>query len=582
VVFSPGEMGNRGAALEVHAEMPDSPARLELTGEGVAPLVELSPSTLSFGSQDVGTTSGAKTITVSNSGTAPLEIEGLSLEGGGARDFRRRGDKCSKQTLQPGSECTVQFAFAPRAAGARSVELRISSDALHPPPALAISGEGIWTGAAFAVDPKSLQFGDHMVGSGLERQKVVVTNRQSSALRGLEVELVGENAGFSVTKESCSGRSIDPGESCVIQVGFAAPEEGDFNGLLHLGNDRLGLLGLEVEGRGVAPRWVLSTDALDLGQVRVGSKSDPLGVELANEGSAAAKVSKVEIIGADAKQFKKGSDSCTEKSIEPGSSCLVEIAFLGDREGPHHAEVRIHTSAGVSPHTFVLSALAAAPRLTLDLEMAEFGQVHRTTLQELIVTASNPGTAPLQLDSFTIEGESAGSFRILGGTCFPQATVPPRQRCTVRIGFDPVTEGRSTARLEIQHDGFSGPRSVPLSGTGLPPPAPEIYLSTRRLDFGPEPVRERSPILTVTINSAGTGQLRLEDFLIDGDDAGSFQIIPATCHAAPSLLPGSSCAVGVRMTPATAGPKRARLVVRHNAGPRASTVDLVGEGLGGS
>ena len=87
VVFSPGEMGERGAALEVHAEMPDSPARLELAGVGIAPLVALSPSTLSFGSQDVATTSGAKTITVRNSGTAPLEIEGLGLEGGGAKDF---------------------------------------------------------------------------------------------------------------------------------------------------------------------------------------------------------------------------------------------------------------------------------------------------------------------------------------------------------------------------------------------------------------------------------------------------------------------------------------------------------------
>ena len=581
IAFMPAEMGERLASLEVHAEMPNSPARIEISGLGIAPLIEISPSTLSFGSQSVGSTSKSKTVTLRNSGTAPLQIAGLELQGGGAKDFRRQRDKCSKETLSPKDTCTVEFSFAPRAAGVRSVDLAISSDSLQEPADFRISGEGIWTGAAFAVEPKNLRFADYLVGSDQMKQRIVITNRQSSAIRGLEVDLVSETAAYSVTKESCSGRSIAPGESCTVYVGFSAPDEGDFSALLQLGDQRLGVFGVELQGRGVAPRWVLSTDALDLGTVRVGSKSELLGVELANEGSAAARVSSVEIRGVDSNRFRKQRDGCAGSSVAPGTSCTVEIMFVADREGAHQAKLRMQTEAGASPEPVTLSALAAAPRLSLDLEMVEFGQVHRTTLQEVILTASNPGTAPLQMDGFSLAGSAPESFRVLGGTCFPQAAVPPKQRCTVRLGFDPIAEGRSTARLQIEHDGISGPKTVPLSGTGLAPPSPEIYLSTSGLDFGPQPVGERSPILTVTVNIAGTGHLRFESFEIDGTDEGDFQIVPATCDAAPSLVPGSSCAVGVRMVPAVSGPRRARLVIRHNAGARVSTVELLGEGLGG-
>ncbi len=581
VSFTPAEMGERIAGLEVHAEMPKSPAHIPISGVGIAPLIEISPLNLSFGSQDVGSTSKSQTVTLRNSGTAPLQIAELEVRGPGARDFRRQRDKCSKETLSPQDSCTVEFSFVPRAAGVRSVDLAVISDALQQPDDLRISGEGIWTGAAFAVEPKSLRFADSLVGSDPMKQRVVITNRQSSTIRGLEVDLVSDAGAYSVTKESCSGRSIAPGESCTVYVGFSAPEEGDYSALLQLGDQRLGVFGVDLQGRGVAPRWVLSTDALDLGTVRVGSESESVGVELANEGSAAAKVSSVEISGVDSKKFRKERDECAGKSVAPGQSCGVEIIFVADREGAHRAELKMQTEAGVNPQPVALTALSAAPRLSLDLEMVEFGQVHRTTLQEVILTASNPGTAPLQMDDFSLAGSAPENFRVLGGTCFPQAAVPPQQRCTVRLGFDPIAEGRSTARLQIEHDGISGPRTVPLSGTGLAPPAPEIYLSTNRLDFGPQTVGDRSPILTVTVNSAGTGYLQFDSFEIDGPDEDDFQIVPATCHAAPSLVPGSSCAVGVRTVPSVSGPRRARLVFLHNAGSRVSTVELLSEGLGG-
>ena len=52
-----------------------------------APGVSLSPTSLSFGNQNVNSTSPAQTVTLNNSGTAALTINSISLTGTNSGDF---------------------------------------------------------------------------------------------------------------------------------------------------------------------------------------------------------------------------------------------------------------------------------------------------------------------------------------------------------------------------------------------------------------------------------------------------------------------------------------------------------------
>jgi hypothetical protein len=228
-----------------------------------------------------------------------------------------------------------------------------------------------------------------------------------------------------------------------------------------------------------------------------------------------------------------------------------------------------------------LVARAVAPRLRLDREALDFGRIHRTTVGQANLVVSNTGTASLTLGAPSLGGGGAEEFRLLGGSCARGAVLLPGESCSLQIGFQPSLEGRHAARLELEHDGLSGPRELPLAGVGLPPPVPELLLSIDELDFGPQAVGERSPIFTVTVRSGGTGRLEFRGFDLEGVHASDFQIVPATCHDVPYLVPGSECALGIRFTPSAAGERRARLVIRHNAGTGASTVELRGDGLGG-
>ncbi|MFN8537396.1 MAG: choice-of-anchor D domain-containing protein [Thermomicrobiales bacterium] len=80
-----------------------------------APDVTLSPTSLGFGNQQVGTTSGSQPVTLTNSGTAPLTIVVIAASG----DFAQTND--CPATLQPDTTCTIGVTFSPpQPAGARA------------------------------------------------------------------------------------------------------------------------------------------------------------------------------------------------------------------------------------------------------------------------------------------------------------------------------------------------------------------------------------------------------------------------------------------------------------------------------
>ncbi len=451
---------------------------------------------------------------------------------------------------------------------------------LEPVPTVGLQGEGIWTGAAFAVEPKSVDFGRHLVGTAGLRKSLQIVNRQGSSLQNIQVRLVEAAAGFSLDGQGCAGKALAPGESCQVHVGFAPTEEGNFDSLLEITQKDVGTLGIELSGEGVAPRWVLGTAFLEFGDRRVDEAGSAFPVELRNEGSAAARVTQVELTGADAGGFKVAGDRCSRQEVRPNSGCTVQIGFEPRREGAHQAELVLSMAAGSTPQRVSLQGRAVAPRLSLDREMVDFDRVHRTTMRQVELSLANRGTADLKLGSISVTDDSDGGFRVLSGSCLGAGDLPAGGRCTLNVGFGPTAEGRFTARLQIEHDGISGPREVPLAGIGLPPPIPKLILGEAAVEFGPQPVGNRSTIQTVNLQAGGTGNLEVREFTLEGPDAGDFSIVPATCHAGPTLQPGTACAVGVRFIPTAGGPRSARLVVRHNAGSGIDRIELRGEGLG--
>ncbi len=578
--MTPSAVGSREAIVELQGDFRQAPVSVALAGIGIAPMLQVSTEEVDFGKRDVGTSSSASTVTVTNAGTSPLSIEAVELQGASRGDFRRQRDRCTSSSLQPGEECSLQVLFSPRAAGRRSAEVSFKSDSLGTASVVRLEGRGEWSGPALALSRDSLDFGDRLVGSPAASLSVDVTNRHGAAVSGLSVKLLEGANTFSIVRQTCSGRSISPGEACTIEVSFHVGEEGPSASTLAIGQEA-GTLQVELTGTGVVPRLTTDAEAMEFGSLIVGAEPGRQRIVVSNEGTAAANLRSIEIEGQDAPAFSKQGDGCSKKVLRQGDRCALEVEFRPNREGRHQAALAIAASELADVERIQLMGLGAAPRLTMNLEMVEFGNVRRSTSRDVHLTASNPGTADLRFRGAKVATEVASDFRILGGSCLPQAVLQPGTTCTVSLRFSPGTEGRLTGTLELDHDGLTGPRRVPLGGVGLPPPTPQIRVSPPRLDFGPQPVGQRSTIFTVTIRNTGTGGLKFTDFALSGPARGDFQIVPATCQAVPTILADSDCTVGVRFLPSTAGERRGRLEVKSNAFAGENSVELIGSGLGG-
>src|SRR5437868_4869362 len=108
-----------------------------------APVVSLNPTSLSFGNQQVNTTSTAQTVTLTNSGNADLTISSIGLTGTNAGDFAQTNTcPSSSSTLAAGANCTISVTFTPTATGTRSASVSITDNASGSPHTVALSGSG--------------------------------------------------------------------------------------------------------------------------------------------------------------------------------------------------------------------------------------------------------------------------------------------------------------------------------------------------------------------------------------------------------------------------------------------------------
>jgi Abnormal spindle-like microcephaly-assoc'd, ASPM-SPD-2-Hydin len=216
VAFAPSASGARTGALKVTDSA--GTQSVPLSGTGQTPATDaIAPATLSFAAQQVGTSSGAQTITLANSGDSPLNLIAATVSG----DFRIVND-CGV-VLVGHSACALLVTFAPSRVGAESGQVSIT-DALRTQ-TVALSGTG-QAGPGISVAPDPLAFGGYGVGATTSPQVVTLTNNGGSAISGVAASVT---AGFSVASNSCTG-TLAVGSACQFGVVFSPTTDGAASG----------------------------------------------------------------------------------------------------------------------------------------------------------------------------------------------------------------------------------------------------------------------------------------------------------------------------------------------------------------
>jgi phospholipase C len=137
VTFKPATITGRlfGAIFINHTD-PGSPTRVLVSGNSALLLITPRNSAVTFGSQNVGTTSAAQTVQLTNVSNTPVQLGEPAPSG----DFSE-STTCG-QTLAPGATCNINVTFTPTAAGTRSGQLTLSYSDMTSPQAVSLTGTG--------------------------------------------------------------------------------------------------------------------------------------------------------------------------------------------------------------------------------------------------------------------------------------------------------------------------------------------------------------------------------------------------------------------------------------------------------
>ena len=456
VSFTPTATGVRTGVLTITSNAPSSQDMVNLTGTGSAapvPVVSLAPTSLTFVAQTVGTTSAAQPATLTNTGTATLNIGSIAASGDYAFTTT-----CAA-SVAPSGSCSFSVTFTPIVAGTRTGSITIPDDASGSPHVLSLTGTGTLPPVAtITVSPSPVSFPPTQVGVVSAEQVVTISNTGGAALTISSVQVVG--AEFTVSLNGCTA-ALSTGGSCPVKVVFAPAGTGTRIATLRIiSNAATSPTQVTLTGTGTAvPSGTLDAQpaAVTFVDQVVGTSSASQSVAVSNTGVFPVTVASVSVSG----DFTQTND-CTVVS-PGGAGCMVTVVFSPQGLGTRNGALTIVSDASnpaLSVSLLGNGVLTSFPVIELSATALGFGnRVMGVGSSAQVVTVRNTGGANLVITRIYLQGDFRQS-----NDC--TAAVVPGATCRIDVGFVPSIPGTRGGKMFVESNATSAPKTVDLAGTG--------------------------------------------------------------------------------------------------------------------
>ena len=552
-VFAPTSSGAATGSISVVSNAPGSPALIALSGTGVQGQLGASPSSVSFGSVNVGS-SGSQTVTLTNSGTASLTISQASAAGTG---FSVSGIT-TPLTLGAGQSTSFTAKFSPTSAGSVSGSVSIVNNGPNSPITVALNGSGTATAPQLSISPASVSYGNVAVGSSVP-QTITLTNSGNGTLTVTQASASG--TGFSVGGASLP-MTIGAGSSGSFSAVFAPTSAGAATGSVSIISDAPGSpAAIALSGTGVQGQLGASPSSVNFGSVNVGSSGSQT-VTLTNSGSASLTIAQATASGAG---FSVSGIS-TPLTLGAGQSTSFVAKFSPTSAGSVSGSVSLSNNGPNSPVTVALtgSGNATAPQLTISPASVSYGSVAVGSSAPQTITLTNSGNAPLTVAQATASG---AGFSVSGAS-WPM-TINAGSNASFTATFAPTTAGAATGSISVVSNAPGSPAAIGLSGTGV---QGQLGASPSSVSFGSITVGS-SGSQAVTLTNSGTASLTISQAIASGTGFSVSGIsTPLTLGA------GQSTSFTAKFSPTSAGTVSGSVSLTNNGPNSPVTVALTGSG----
>lgn len=425
VSFSPTVSGTRLGTLTITDSAPSSPQTVLLTGN--LPAFGLAPTSLTYGSQLVGTTSLVQMVTLTNPGNVAINVNEIEVGGPNSSEFAE-SNTCGR-TLAAGASCIISVTFAPSSRGSRTAKVSVFDDASNSPQTIGLAGTGIAPVVSLSVT--ALTFADQPVNTTSGPQPFTLSNTGDAALTVAGIVASGD---FAQTNDCATPVGI--GASCTVNVTFTPTLSGTRNGVVAITDNAAGSP-QSVILRGTATPVNLSTASHSFGNQLVGTSSTAAMVTLTNVGMSSLTITGITIIGTNSGDFSQ-TNTCpiSPTTLAAGLNCTISLTFTPTATGNRSAAVTITDNASDSPQSVSLTG----------------------TGTDFSIAAATGANCPS------------------GGNCSTSATISAGQTATYNIQVSPVSGFNGSVSLTCT--GAPGLSTCSVSPASVPPTGSSSYAFT--------------------------------------------------------------------------------------------------------
>lgn len=560
-----------------------------LSGLAASAQATVSPTSLVWNTVAVGNTSGAKVVTLTNTGSSAITINSIGITGTNAGDFLKSSTStpCGS-SLAAGANCTVNVFFRPTANGTRTATLNFTDTASNSPQQVPLSGTGT-SSSSVTASPSSLSFGSVNTGSTSASQTITVTNGTSSTVTLNTATITGDFIPSS-SSTPC-GSSLAASAHCTASIAFKPTAAGTRTGTWSITSSASATpLTVALSGTGTSSNSgsvSASPSTLSFGSVNVGSSSSAMTATLTNGTASSISISSISITGTDAGDYSMTKTCGT--SLASSASCSASVTFKPAASGTRTATLVFSNSAGTQ--TVVLTGTGGSTSsggATVSPSSFSFGSLPvGTASANEIVFLRNTGTSTFSMSGMSITGADPNDFFEVTQKC--GSSLAPSTSCAIYLLFDPTTTGTRNASLTINDGASNSPQTVALTGTGTPAPTTSLAISPGSTSWGSQTVGT-AVNKTFTLTAGGSGSLTINGITTVGVNGVTDNTIPGTntngtsdfsiaannCSA--SLSAGQSCSVTVSFNPSAIGNRVALLSVADSGIASPQTIELSGTG----
>lgn len=545
-----------------------------------SPALKVSATTLQFGSVPIGG-DAQQSLTMTSTGTAPLQISSLSAQGGA---FSTQSPALPL-TLQPGQALTLPVKFGPKTSGGENGQLVIASNAAATP---SVTVDLIGNGAAPAPPPPAagtpaltlsstvVNFGSVAVGSQ-GSNSVTLTSSGTAAVVLQSVAVSG--TGFSVGQLHLP-LTLAAGQQITLPLSFAPASAGAQQGQVTLTDNATGSPStISLAGTGTTTASLSVPTNVDFGDVTVGSEGDKT-ITLVSNGTGPVTVSAITVAGASFAD----SIQALPQVLQPNQQMSVKLKFDPKAEGNATGTVTVSSNSASSPSSVVQThgngVVASSPSLSASASSLSFGRVPLGSPATKTVTVTSTGTAPATITGGNVTG--TGYTATYAGVPVSNLSAPitlqPGQVVTFSVAFDPTVAGASDGQLSLATDTGS-PVNVSLTGTGVQNTSPALTVSAPSLNFGDVQMGSKAT-LQLTLTSSGTAPVTISSSTIAGQAFGISSVAyPAGITGWPATLnPGQQVVLSITFAPDAATSFTGDLAVASNASGGTGNIPLSGTG----